>query len=132
MVTIKNIAILSFLDNLVSAGGTILSSSQILVSAAVPEIAMRTWCSTEQIYEVLPVDTFPLMGSVRLRKVSVSGRFDCTDLSWGSSQCLSIDTVFYFRRSSQCCSIENVFFWESSHAVPQYRREHATGIPLSK
>ena len=46
---------------------------QILVSAAVPEIAMRTWCSTEQIYEVLPVDTFPLMGSVRLRKVSVSG-----------------------------------------------------------
>ena len=34
---------------------------------------MRTWCSTEQIYEVLPVDTFPLMGSVRLRKVSVSG-----------------------------------------------------------
>ena len=64
---------LSFLDNLVSAGGTIRSSSQILVSAAVPEIAIRTWCSTEQIYEVLLVDTFLLMGSVRLREVSVSG-----------------------------------------------------------
>ena len=34
---------------------------------------MRTWCSTEQIYEALPVNTFPLMGSVRLREVSVSG-----------------------------------------------------------